>query len=299
MRPPRNIVAPTPVKPKKLGRHAILFNVGAGVIILAGWYTAVQTTFFPSDPETCATRFERSTTLSLDAGGEQRSAADFQAAANGRDAGVVENLSIRREPGGRIPTSMVVKFDEQSSKPLRDGQANGGVTFPWESRMFEGKTSACLSYSVLIPADFKFGGGGTLPGLVSIVSGEAAEPGAGFQYHPVWNRHGEIILSAYVNNSDSPHPTFFAKRPMRISTGKWVRIDQELVLNSPGKADGISRLWINGAVAAEVYETAMRRSADVKIGPVAVDVHFGGNGLESLSPKAQSLAISPIEMRWN
>ena len=36
-----------------------------------------------------------------------------------------------------------------------------------------------------------------------------------------------------------------------LPKGRWVRIEQELVLNTPGQADGIARLWLDGDLKAE------------------------------------------------
>jgi hypothetical protein len=298
VRQAKAIVAPSASKPKKLGKKAILFNAAAGVVMVVGAYTGVRTFVFPPQTETCTGRYERSTILALDAGGKPLSAADFQGASNGRDAGVLENLSIRSETDGSVKTSMVVKFDERSHKPDVHGLANGGIAFPWQSKLFHGRQAACLSYKIFVPADFKFGEGGTLPGFASLAEGEALEAKAGFEIRPVWTGGGGVNLSVYVNSADTDFPNFLQKREYALPKDRWIRVDQELVLNAPEQSNGINRLWVDGQLIAEETSTFMRRTANVRISNVAVDIHFSGRGFGGLSPQNQVLKISPIEMRW-
>ena len=298
MRQAKPIVAPAATKPKRLGTQAIVFNAGAVVLMAAGAYTGVRTLMFPPQAETCLARYDRSTTLPLQVGGKERTAADFQAQSNGRDAGVLENLTVRREGDGPIKTAMQIKFAENSDAPSADGQATGGIKFPWESQMFQGKQAACLSYSIFIPADFKFGYGGQLPGFVSMAEGQALEGKAGFDIRPVWTGPGAFELSAYVNNPDSDMPNFIKLRDYMIPRDRWVRIEQELALNTPGQRDGINRLWADGLMIAEETNAYLRRSGEVRIGHIGVDVHFGGRGLGGVSPQNQTMSVGTIEMRW-
>jgi hypothetical protein len=298
VRQAKAIVAPVASKPKKLSKNAVLFNSAAVVLMVAGAFTGVRTFAFPPETETCTGRYERSTILALDAGGKPLSAVDFQGASNGRDAGVLENLSIRSETNGPVKTSMVVKFDEKSQKPEVNGLANGGITFPWQSQLFHGKQSACLSYKIFVPADFKFGDGGTLPGFVSLAEGDALEAKAGFEIRPIWTNWGGVNLSVYVNSADSDVPNLMQRREYALPKDRWIRVDQELALNAPEQSNGINRLWVDGQLIAEETNTYMRRTANVRISNVAVDVHFSGRGLGGASPQNQMLKISPIEMRW-
>ncbi len=299
MKKPRQNVAPAASKPKTMGTRTILFNAGAGIVIIAGIGTGIKTILVPPQIDSCVARYERATMLTLDANGQRRSVEELQAAANGRDSGIVENMQIRSEPGAKIPTAMVIKFDQDSAMPNRDANASGGIIFPWEPRAFQAKDKACLSYSIQVPADFKFGRAGTLPGFLSSAEGSALEAGAGFEIRPVWNANGFIELATYVNNAESNRAMILRKHDIAVPRDRWVRIDQELALNTPGQSNGINRLWVDGVLAAESTSEAMRRTQDVKIGHVGVDVHFSNRAYDGRSPKNQKLMLSPVEVRWN
>ncbi len=298
MKQAKAIVAPAASKPAKLGTRAIVFNAGAVVVMVAGAYTGVRTLVFPPQSETCLTRYDRSTTLPLQIGGKERTAADFQAQSNGRDAGILENMTIHGAAGGPVKAAMQIKFAENSDAPSNDGKAAGGIKFPWESKMFQGKQAACLSYSVFVPADFKFGYGGQLPGFMSMAEGQALEVNAGFDIRPVWTGPGTFELSAFVNNPESDLPNFLKRREYMIPRGQWVRIDQELALNTLGRSDGINRLWADGTLIAEETDAYLRKSDEVRIGHVGVDIHFGGRGIGGTSPQNQTMSIGPLEIRW-
>jgi hypothetical protein len=281
-----------------MSTRSILFNAGAAVLIIAGIGTGIRTKLFPPEIESCLARYQRATTLSLDAAGQSRGTEEFQAAANGQDAGVVENLEIRRDPLGRYPAAMIIKFDTDSARPSREQTSTGGIVFPWATRAFQGQEKACLTYAINVPADFKFARSGTLPGFLSVAEGEAKEAGAGFDIRPVWTG-AALELAFYVNNLESERARLLRKHETPIPRERWVRIDQELVLNTPGQSNGIVRLWLDGNLVAEDTRAAIRRTDEVKIGPIGVDVHFSNRAHDSRSPQNQKMMLSPIEVRWN
>jgi hypothetical protein len=79
--------------------------------------------------------------------------------------GVIENLSITGEQDAPAPVSMRVRLPKGAASPCATAERKGGMSFPWEPRSLERASAACVSYDVLLPAEFDFSRGGRLPGL--------------------------------------------------------------------------------------------------------------------------------------
>jgi hypothetical protein len=90
-----------------------------------------------------------------------------------------------------------------------------------------------------------------------------------------------------------------AAKEVIIPRGKWVRIDQEVVLNTPQKQDGLVRLWVDGSLRIEGKEAELRYSREVGFTGVMGDVHFGGNFMGGVARKDETVWLTPFELRWN
>ena len=89
-----------------------------------------------------------------------------------------------------------------------------------------------------------------------------------------------------------------------LHLGRWVRIDQEVVLNTPGQDDGAVRLWVDGTLRTQLPKAVLRHSADVGIQGVMADVYFGGQVYdgrvsEGKALKDEQVQLTPFELRWN
>lgn len=61
--------------------------------------------------------------------------------------------------------------------------------------------------------------------------------------------------------------------------GRWYTIEQYIRLNSPGKADGIGRVWINGNLTSESINMRWRDKPTSRVNHVHVNIYHGGMGL--------------------
>ena len=79
-----------------------------------------------------------------------------------------------------------------------------------------------------------------------------------------------------------------------LEPGRWMHVQQEVVLNTPGAADGIVRLWADGELMAEDTGVELRKNKGDGIIGVLADI-----GYVRQPPAAPgSLQLSPFEISW-
>ena len=156
------------------------------------------------------------------------------------------------------------------------------------------RTAACLSYSVWLPKDFPFTDGGVLPGIFGTQPDAINEPlkdGSGFGTRISWRRDGEGDLAA--KPSGSGYLTL-NQRGFPLARGRWMRIEQEIVLNAPGQADGHRQaVGRRRAQGREHRARACARTRTETMSGVLADV-----GYLRATGSAGSLRISPFEIAW-
>ena len=234
------------------------------------------------------------TAFALERGGVLLTAADLQAGVAGRDAGVIDNVAIARIKDAPAPLAIGVSLNKGSASPRWAAGAKGGMSYPWEPRSLQSKTAACLTYHVLLPADFDFHRGGVLPGLAGA---EAAERGDSFFARLVWRPAGRGGVSVRLGDGASKTGTAESDA-FDFPRGRWVKLEQEVVLNTPKKADGILRVWVNGVLAVERSDISYRSKPEVALASVAAEVHYGGADAQGAAPKDAKVWLSPFQVRW-
>lgn len=61
-----------------------------------------------------------------------------------------------------------------------------------------------------------------------------------------------------------------------LAKSRWYAIEQYVKMNSPGRPDGILRVWIDGQLAFNKTDALFRRTADLHIESVWMNVYHGG-----------------------
>jgi hypothetical protein len=244
----------------------------------------------------CSERFGIATQFSLQSSGQPATATELQAGLGGRDWGVIENASVVKTPGGPRTMALQVNLPKSSGAP-------GGLSFTWLQTRTEPAVAACLSYQVRLPADLEFGQGALLPGLFGGETDAAPKAGAdrvatSFGTHLAWNGDGR--LSVRIATAD-PNPGWLSlgKVPLQIERGRWVSVEQEVVLNHVGAANGILRVWIDGKMQLEHEALPWRVSDSARFQGVDVRAHYvRGDLIPSISPKPSAIQLSPFELSW-
>ncbi len=243
----------------------IVFNAAAGLIGLAALAAAVRSVLMPDTTPPCSERYNAMTAFALERAGVVLTAADLQASLGGKDVGVIENVTIGPLKNAPAPVSMAVNLRKEAASSQGAGDAKGGATFPWEPRVLQGKASACLSYQVLFQNGFDFQRGGALPGIGGT---EAGGQGDNFLARLAWRPKavGGATLRLTENGAARAFPV--EREGFEFPRGKWVKLEQEVVLNTPKRSDGILRVWVNDTLAIERTDISYRAKPDVTISSV-------------------------------
>jgi hypothetical protein len=284
----------------------IAINLASLMIVAAAAATQFQAYFNPPTMPSCTARYTRAVQFGTEHAGVLLTSIDVQASSNGADVGVMENLSLQRFKDGPAKSGLAVALAAGSAQPDSKDGKGGGVSFPWSPRAIpEMLTAACLSFNVFLPADFNFGGGGSLPGLFGVSPAEGLAQDENFKTHAVWSGAGRPMNHMHLFSTEKPITEYTWEDPRDpLPRGRWFRIDQEVVLNTPKMDDGKVRIWIDGSMRGESTGANLRSSADVSIRGVIADVHFGGQVHRKetgvgRAVKNEQIYLTPFVLRWN
>lgn len=282
----------------KLSNKAIAFNIGAVTIMVAACISFVRSTFARPYVEVCTSRYHKKTSMRLDRDGAPLQPSDVQSVANGHDEGLLENLQIAQFREGPTKYAMGIKLAKGTAEQRSQRALPGGISLPWAPSTIEQPTAACLSYDIFLPADFDFNLGGTLPGIYgTTVNGQFTDT-PGFSSALSWSSGGAPKLFVDTKTAENPQAVAYDSYEASLPRGRWVHVDQEVVLNSPNQTDGIARLWLDGRIESDNKTVAMRTTADVAIAGVAGEVYFGGSGTGGTATTDATVWLSPFEIRW-
>jgi hypothetical protein len=280
---------------KMPSNKALMIN-GAAVMIIGGAaITQIKSYFFLPTIAACADRYPKAVALGVERNGVLLTASDVQAVAAGADSGIMENLTLMRVKGASSPNAIAVSLRSGTSHPEHTKLDRGGISFPWRPRALpQSVSAACLSYDVYLAPTFNFGsGGGTLPGLVGSGQNEKLQINFG------WTSKGTPRMrSVLKTETNTSRDSVWSGNP--IPRGRWVRVDQEIVLNAPKKTNGLLRVWLDGDLVAEKRKLTLRNSADGTIEGVLADVYFGVSttDMDGRAMKDEQILFTPFELRW-
>jgi len=283
---------------KPLATKVIAFNAAAVLITVGALVGVLRSFVFVPTATPCTERYINTTSFSLQRAGVVLTAADLQSSLGGNDAGVLENLSVG--PLKDAPAALVlnVKLPQGSGSPLSETQPKGGVSFPWHPRAARGKTAACLSYSVLLPASFEFHRGGVLPGIRGAdLTGQSAD---GFLARLAWRPDQRGGATLRVTTGEKTERFLAEREAFTFARGRWVKLELEAVLNTPKQADGILRAWVDGSLAIERTDMAYRSKPGVAVSGVSADVFYGAEdaSITASAPKDTKVSLTPFDLRW-
>lgn len=287
-------------------RNVILLNAGAAMIMVVATITMVRTILVPEETRPCSDRFDTGTAFRVERQpGVLLSGADIQGSVGYGEWGVQENLSVVKVATPAGTPALRVRIAQGTSGHPRKQTRRGGVGFEWRPRVLPAAaTHACLTYSVKLPEDFEFGQLGTLPGLFGMPAEGAPKPksetgtGGRFATRYVWRDSGAAEVNTRLAGQIETMGDAIERGKIRLPRGEWVRLEQEVVLNTPGQADGVLRVWVDGSLIADRRNMAFREDEATSIAGVTVDVHFGGQGPGGSAPKDTFVLLTPFEVRW-
>ena len=270
---------------------------GAAAVALAG-YLYVSYTYFNETPVGCMDGYARAVRFSLhNAEGAPLSMIELQARSGREEEGLMQNARIVDTQSAQMARVLEVKLGRADDT---DPQSAVGVNFPWRPDGGQGATSACLRYSVRLPEGIELPTGGLLPGLFGGVTPDrVAQAGeAGFALRTRWNKDGETQLVAEAKAvAENGRLVVGPPRPVRLARGRWVTLEQELKLNTPGASDGAVHVWLDGEKVIEKTGLQLREDDKIGVDGVAVTIGLAGKAPDVPASEA-TLQITPIDYGW-
>ena len=230
------------------------------------------------------------------------SAIELQARAGSDDWGVLENARVMKAfHNAPSPLVLQVRLPKGSTSMYQAAGNGGGLTFRWQPRAMEGATSACLSYSVYVPPGFDFGKGGELPGLFGGKDYKPATPADGvngFASRPVWGVDGKGEMRLQTPSVKGGLSQALGAPSFKLERERWISIEQETVLNTPGLNNGVARIWVDGVLKTERSKIAWRKDKSLTLSGVINDVWYGGLDSKATAPTDTFLALTPATVSW-
>jgi hypothetical protein len=166
-----------------------------------------------------------------------------------------------------------------------------GIDFRWTPPGLTGATATCLAYSVWLDDKFAFGGGGQLPG---VFGGVPVEPGKRtiadqLTVTPHWDGNGNPAILA-VREAERRR---MSGTNVVLPTNRWIKIELETVLNTPGMADGAARMWIDGDLIVKDTAITLRQEDKERLGGVVAAASY-----RLVPPVPGTLRLSHFEIGW-
>lgn len=282
-------------------RNALLLNGAALLIGLVSVSVAVRSTLFKDDVARCTERYVNATRLSLDQNGSPLSGAELQARAAGSDWGLIERASTVKLKSG--PEGFALQFDLAPAAATGDDNRSG-AGFNWAPRSVAGLRAACLSYSMFLPESMEYAGGGRLPGLTGLVTepGKASDDDAPQLTTRIgWHADGRGSALVRAPGATSARPLHTPRPQYLMPRGRWVQVEQEVVLNAPEGGDGQFRIWHDGTLVHESADVAYYRAGAATLTGAVIEAAVVP--ARTQQPKSadagHKLWLTAIELRWN
>ncbi len=204
------------------------------------------------------------------------------------DWGSKQNIEVLSpQQAGLTETALRVYYPEGTSAPSDNGK--GGAGFYATIDGLDHAERACLQYKVRFEPGFDFVKGGKLPGMYggnAPSGGDEVSGKKGFSMRFMWREDGQGELYEYVVK-DEEYGQSVGRGAWTFPTGRWVTVEQEIVLNDPERDNGIARVWIDGRPILEQRGIVYRTNDDIYVDGLMFSTFFGGHGKEWRTPRDQ------------
>jgi hypothetical protein len=176
--------------------------------------------------------------------------------------------------GGR---SMRVEYPRGSVGPDRGGAI-------WVVPLGGSYDELYASYEMKFGPGFDFVLGGKIPGLAGgeqNTGGHRPNGSDGWSARGMWLAGGEMVQ--YVYNPDQTGdygqglPWKTGTVPVKAVPGRWYHVEQRVVMNTPGKHDGILQTWLDGVLVLDRRAMRFRDVPTFAIDAFQFSTFFGGN----------------------
>jgi hypothetical protein len=274
-----------PLRPALRPPVACAALVALGLSLAWSPAQASHTTSTSSSTTPCSQRMRHVWTLPLKDSDIGKSAAsvltrsEFKPAIKLRDP--QGRVAIGRIPGGGAAIQMNIPKGENKLSSIM-----------WASFGSTGVNHACLRVEVYVASDFNWGSSGAKLGfglwggsIYDQSGGTLPKDQKGWSVRNVHNYKSGLKLYSYHLNRSSAHGVS-SSPGMVIPRGRRVPVDIEVRMNTVGKADGFTKLWVDGKYASGLSNLVFRTSTSWAIRGIKFSDMWSSS---TPSPKAQKL----------
>lgn len=282
---------------KPLNLNSVLFNVAGGglVVFLAGYM--IQSALYTEKVPACSARYGNALQFSLQNGeGNPMTPIELQARLPSREWGLLTKARVvaASDKSPFLQVALGLSHEQTEREQERESgeevdRLQDGVGFLWRPQSLEKARAACLTYRVFLSKDFSFEGRGTLPGLYSAKSDadvDASQPQQGFVSRLHWDQAGSVAVSVKTPLT-AGH--WLPARGTQWPVNRWVSVEQEVILNTPQKADGTIRVWIDGQLKIENAVLDLGAAGEAGLSGVVADI-----GAIDRGNSAARITLSPF-----
>lgn len=281
-----------------LSRNTVLLNGAALLIVAASGFAVLRSLVVTEDATVCSERFVNGSRIGLDNAGAPLSAAELQGRLGGNDWGLEGAARAVKLKAGPAKHALQFDLSAQHATTGDDSHRRPGVGFVWAPTGFKPVKAACLSYAVFLPEDFDFGKGGRLPGLIGSREANTTPLDPDFSARIAWQQGGIADIYTHLPGWTLGRPMGNDRHGFALPKGRWVAIEQEVVLNDIGAKNGLVRLWIDGTLRFEKsglgFRDAKAGTAEAAITGVMAELVMTGQAAGA----ARKVWLTPFELRW-
>jgi hypothetical protein len=276
---------------------SLLLNGAAILVVVASVGVVLRSTLLGEEIPSCTERYVNGTRFSLEHNGALISAAVLQGQASNTDWGLEGGARAVKLKSGPAKQALELNLAAAPSVARDNASGRAGMGFHWTPASLGNTQAGCLSYAVFVPEGFTFGRGGRLPGLLGEATREPHDAAPAFSTRYTWNEKGALDLYPQLPGLAEGRPLGPVSGSFALKPGTWTALDQEIVLNAPGQANGLLRVWQDGALVFEKKNVVFRIKPSVELTGVLVEA-AAGEVAAGTKQGAQKIWLSPFELRW-
>lgn len=278
--------------------HIVKISGGVVALMLLGWMF-LSYRYFDAPAVGCMDAYAQSARFDLQSeDGLPLSMIELQARAGQGELGLMQNASVVNLDNGPSAAALEVKLGRADSS---NAASPVGVHFAWRPVGIVDARSACLRYSVRLPDRFDFTSGGMLPGFFGGATPDrsALADDKSFAMRLHWTKEAGLVLFAQSKAlGESGQRVVSRVKDLRLKTGSWLTIEQELVLNTAKANNSQLKVWVDGKLVTLAKGFKIREDDGLLIDGVAATVAFDGSARDTPSDARGSMQITPIEIGW-
>ena len=277
---------------------AILLNGAAALVAVASIVTMGRSILGSDQNGSCRERYTNAVQWSLQReNGELLTPSDLQARLGSTDWGLMERVTVVKASNSQGAALEVdlrgpADQDQRTATPAQPA----GAGFEWAPQLIDGPRAGCASYGLFLDPKFSFASGGRLPGIYGGRSSEDRDAPNAFSARLAWNADGKLEIYGHMPGLSSSRGITNELGETLLQRGRWIAVDQEVVLNTPGRSDGALRVWLDGKLSLESRNVAFRGDKDLGVRGILAEIAY-------TRPPASSegngrVSIAPFEFRW-